>query len=794
MSHLGGGSVLSRSRQESYNPAVAPHFRWFRRPLSGSRWLSAGLVTVSVAGLGLAVLAWQPRLLKLEPHIISPVASDILPADVLGVAQDDYLYCFGRHLILSRLIEGEPRTVWQINFARDVGLVAAMDVTGDGLDEMSVSDYDSTMAEAVVLGAEGDTVVRLGPLTGVSNRAGLRWDGVMFAVAPLVRNGQHKIVTVIAAGFAREPRGIALYDVRSGKQEWFYPMGTYPGLPTVADINRDGQSEILVTTTSPDNGAVANGTDDAHCYLIALDASGQRLWQVQVGGSYAMNHVAVLPPQPDGPPQIVTTFQSTRARLPEPGRLLLLNGATGRVNARVEYPAGLGYAQVLDEQGHFVVGCSDGYLRCFGPGLRLIRQRRLPAGVAAWTATDLDADGQAEIVASTRNEVLVLGADLGVRARATLYENHAAPPMVRVGRAGLGHRRLAYADGDGRVADVVAAPAAADPGRLAAVLALALALGAVHYHWRRIARWRVLPAGAAAREFLVDYFQIRHETFGRQRPFARVRLWLQAHVAGQTPPAEMFESACEEFERIGLPTLLRYADRARELRVDRNTVRRVRDVARETAASLREARVARDEDRPALLEGTLAHIGDLSETCAEVYWEVVMRKPCRPDQVAQEALLAKRPALEAAGVSTRFHAEAGVGAPVLFDCDELRALVGELLENSARALRGMPGAEVTVSISVPAPDPRWVMLRISDNGPGLAPDRRESAFAPENASSPEGGFGLFHAREVARRWLGDLSLESSEGGRGAVLKLMLRSCRVEAAQSRLGAPLRGRDA
>lgn len=785
--------ALSWRCPEPYNLSVASRLRWSRRPLSGPRWYSAVLVAASVAGLGLVVLAFQPRLLRLAPRELAPKAVDILPVDVLGVAQHDYVYSFGPHLILARLIDGDARTVWQVNFARDVQLSAAADITGDGLDEITVALHDSTLAEALVLDAGADTTLRLGPLSGRSTRPGLPWDGLIVAAAPLLSNGQRKLVAVVAVGYSRAPRGIALYDVKSGARDWFYPMGAYPGRPVVADIDRNGEPEIVVTTTSPGNGGVANDTDDEHCYVFALDAFGRRLWQVQLGGAFAYSYAAVLPPQEDGHARIAAALDSYRARLPEPARLLLLDGPTGRVLARGEYPSGFGQLQVVDEKGCFVVGSRDGSLRLFSPGLRLLTERRFDPGISAWAVADLDEDGRSEVVASTPREALVLGDDLRVRARFALREGLQTPPPVRVGRAGLGHRRLAVADGRALLADVVAVPPLADPSRLAVVLALALIAGMTSFHWHRLARWRLLPAGAAAREFLVDFLQIRHETFGRERPFARVRLWLQAHAAGQSPPSEMFESACEEFERIGLPTLLRYAERARALRVDRAEVHRVRDLARAAADSLRDARAARPEKRPALLEGTLALIGELSEACAGVYWEVVMRQPCRPDQVAQEALLAKRPALEAAGVATRFHAEAGVSAPVLFDRDELRALVGELLENSARALHGMPGAEVTVSISVPAPDPRWVMLRVSDNGPGLAPERREAAFAPENASRPDGGFGLFHAREVARRWLGELTLESPETGHGAVLRLMLRSCRIEVARSRRGAPTGGRD-
>ena len=49
---------------------------------------------------------------------------------------------------------------------------------------------------------------------------------------------------------------------------------------------------------------------------------------------------------------------------------------------------------------------------------------------------------------------------------------------------------------------------------------------------------------------------------------------------------------------------------------------------------------------------------------------------------------------------------------MLFDSGELRALIGELIENGARALEHTAGAEVRVSVSGKPGDARWVVLQV----------------------------------------------------------------------------------
>ena len=155
-----------------------------------------------------------------------------------------------------------------------------------------------------------------------------------------------------------------------------------------------------------------------------------------------------------------------------------------------------------------------------------------------------------------------------------------------------------------------------------------------------------------------------------------------------------------------------------------------------------------------------------------------MRAPCRPAQIAAEAMLGKRDALERGRITARFEGDPVAREPVLFDPDELRALIGELVENAARALSGAPDATLTVRATGHPVDPRRVVVVVRDNGPGIAPALREELLTPLSGAGGLSGFGLHHARETAHRWLAELTLEDPVDGPGTEVRITLRACRI----------------
>ncbi|MFQ6093070.1 MAG: hypothetical protein ACE5OR_10380, partial [bacterium] len=102
------------------------------------------------------------------------------------------------------------------------------------------------------------------------------WDGTceMLALADVNGDGAKDLITRVNAGFDGQPRGIFVYDFQTGLELWRFLMGTSPNELILGDINNDGFQEIVVPTSSPENGSNVNGTNDSTSYVIALSNSG----------------------------------------------------------------------------------------------------------------------------------------------------------------------------------------------------------------------------------------------------------------------------------------------------------------------------------------------------------------------------------------------------------------------------------------------------------------------------------------------------------------------------------------
>jgi two-component system C4-dicarboxylate transport sensor histidine kinase DctB len=92
-----------------------------------------------------------------------------------------------------------------------------------------------------------------------------------------------------------------------------------------------------------------------------------------------------------------------------------------------------------------------------------------------------------------------------------------------------------------------------------------------------------------------------------------------------------------------------------------------------------------------------------------------------------------------------------------------------LLQNAFEALEGSARAQIRISVNV---ESEWVLVRITDNGPGLAPEIARDLFTPFTTTKENGlGLGLVIAHDIVRDLGGDLTLESSESGATFLVKL-----------------------
>ena len=97
--------------------------------------------------------------------------------------------------------------------------------------------------------------------------------------------------------------------------------------------------------------------------------------------------------------------------------------------------------------------------------------------------------------------------------------------------------------------------------------------------------------------------------------------------------------------------------------------------------------------------------------------------------------------------------------------DAARRALTNLVDNARRHAR-----RVLLSVE---PHERAVLVLVDDDGPGIAPDRRESVFRPFESGTGGGtGLGLTIARDIARAHGGDIVLEGSPmGGLRARMRL-----------------------
>lgn len=208
------------------------------------------------------------------------------------------------------------------------------------------------------------------------------------------------------------------------------------------------------------------------------------------------------------------------------------------------------------------------------------------------------------------------------------------------------------------------------------------------------------------------------------------------------------------------------ADASHQLRTPLSGLRLRLEEAREQATGDTQAEdldaALGEVDRLALIVAELLELSRAGEDS---------RAPATTSLAAAVARVGERFGAPAASAGCELRCDPGDEPAPLVACHEsdLDRILDVLIEN---AIAYAPGAPIEVSAK------EWEIV-VRDHGPGPADGEQEAAFerfrrgaAARSAGVPGTGLGLPIARELARRWGGDVTLESAPGG-GALARVQL---------------------
>jgi hypothetical protein len=187
-------------------------------------------------------------------------------------------------------------------------------------------------------------------------------------------------------------------------------------------LDGDGLREVIIAGGAVSNGhRLADGTDDGHSYIYALNCRGQLLWRRLMGGAYTYAVPEWLAPDGVNSGGLLVFVQAHHKFRAEVGEK-----EVGQVKRFDAYGAETGLYDLgaellrwsvadLDSDGQPDVLVTDGlgYLHWLRPDLKLRQKIQLVAkkydtvDLQLWAVQDLDGDGRKEVLIthSQRQEV-----------------------------------------------------------------------------------------------------------------------------------------------------------------------------------------------------------------------------------------------------------------------------------------------------------------------------------------------------------------------------------------------------
>jgi signal transduction histidine kinase len=622
------------------------------------------------------------------------------------------------------------------------------------------------------------------------------WKRLVFFGSFSTKHGDHPmiLVGVNSSSRAGTPRSLLACDGVTGKELWRYRFA--PLINELAYDNSETSAPILLFTTQSANTKISfGGMVDTESYLICLDAlDGNLLWRKRVTGEGGRSSLTLADINGDGQKEILVARFLTKSDSifrddPFPWTVEVLNrqgAALDSVPLAVRSMSicaanldSMPFPEILvqDLKGDLIFLDSDLTLRrVIAAPRRSVPRRSLMIGVR-----DLTGDGRPEIIYRMDNQLMVRDSE------GTLVAERILPQYFQAQLARYDGMDRIVIEYGGSIHILTLKPTTAMTWLLVhslplsvAALAAAVVFGVGGFHLRRYHRrrregpmildgvhsdlLRTMSAfghgGSSLRVIdrirlhLKNWDRVQADAAARGELFARLHATFVETVMPELEHIVMLAHRAQVPEDIWSMMLVRagIADKEMQAILAAGSGELVSRSENHIAAALQAL-----EDVDSLLAKVRSYLRSVFRTSiAEALEHVAAR--FRETQGTREISLtlpSDLPAVESVFVK-----------PIVFE-----KILEILLSNSARATEARADAAIAIEVHW---EGNYCKIDIRDNGCGIPRDDWERVFERSYTTKVEGGFGLYYAHEELARFNGRVFVLDSVVGAGTTMRVVLR--------------------
>lgn len=237
------------------------------------------------------------------------------------------------------------------------------------------------------------------------------------------RNGSPDLLCVVTTTYGYQPRGIWIFDLRTGRVILKKQVGPIVKNVVVLDVDNDGKEEIIFGGKAANNcqglsdsDRFFNGTDDSQSWLFIIDDNGDLLLKMITGETASATSILVSDMNHDNKPEIIVFTVEGQAR--RSSSVSFLDLKTKSLIKRRYRPQLINLSSGFldwqeDGKNDFISLWSDGLLE-----IRDIQNNVLNAietglmGLSSTKIIDIEQDGEKEICLYGNSGFLLLDSHL----------------------------------------------------------------------------------------------------------------------------------------------------------------------------------------------------------------------------------------------------------------------------------------------------------------------------------------------------------------------------------------------